>query len=221
MHKFREEARRNGYGSDSAVTSASNSPQFGPSRFNFNPEARPFIPGAFSHPPMPTEENQSKSGTSTFYGSRLDPTAPPFVRSPSAFYLPPRMRPQSPRGYFNLPEDPIFDSFADAIVFHGTHQQQDYYQYYDQHYDQTFDLNAGYGYPPGFANAYEIGYAYTPTQYFAAPATQPIFAVNAQHAIDYVGFDAGRYSIRFRSTNTNTQKPRKEPQEDESQEQED
>jgi len=198
LHEFREEARRSGYGSDSAITTASNSPQRVPFRFKFDPEARPFIPGALSHPPTPAEENPAKSGTFNFTGIHLNPTAPAFVLSPYAFYPSPGMGLQSLQEYSD-PQDPFFDFFADANVFPGVHQgsvnyfdqQQIFGQTFYEDYHQNLDQNAGYEPTSGFANTYSPKYMYSPNQYFAVPATRPVFALDSQHAIGHAPTGSG------------------------------
>ena len=190
MHGYTEEAHRGRYGSEWSITSGSRSPAL--AAFHFNPRARPFIPGAISHPPVPVWEKPTHPT-----GSLLNPTALAFVPVHAAFNLPPSMVMQFQQEFAN-PQDPFFDSFADANVTFGMFEGPP--DFYDQDVHQSFVQHPHYVFGIGVANPYDSGSTHYANEEFAPPAVQPVFALDPQHAfVHHSGSGARKYSVTFDS----------------------
>ncbi|KAF2682092.1 hypothetical protein K458DRAFT_391126 [Lentithecium fluviatile CBS 122367] len=170
-----------GWGSDTAVTSSSNSPTFPP--FKFNPEARPFIPGALSHPPTPTEENGAPSvkmvGPS---GTVFNLKAPPFSPISASPYFPPGMPGTGHRGQQLRPslEDPFISHFNEV---------DDIYNQLQGPINTFEDFNSGYGL--GITFPFDTGYPYHTPQFFASPPMMPVYATAPNHVYEHSGYGGG------------------------------
>lgn len=182
MAEFTNKTQRKGtYISESAVTSSWITPTF--LSFRFNPEAKPFIKGALSHPPTPAEK---KSANTSPTSSIFDPTAPTFYPGSAPLYFSPGIDSQVQQHRLD-PQDPFINQFNEVGSFHPENHGL----------CNGFDQSVNYGFNPGFIHPLNSGYMCTPTQIFAAPGTQPIYATAPEHMYEHPGYSGGECSFLF------------------------
>jgi hypothetical protein len=169
---------------ESAITSSATTPTF-----RFNPRAKPFIRGAFSHPPIAAEEKPAKYTYTHFTSSLFNPTAPTFHPKMDPFSLSPGMAHHFQQQSLH-PQDLFMDQVDEVLGFQAGNQVPR--SYFGQPMNFGFAPDFAPRLAPGSMDPFQPAYSYTPTQVFAAPAAPPIYALDPLHAYAYEhdGYDA-------------------------------